>query len=545
MGADDGRLRRDSLRSAMPIDAAEMTLHDYAGVMMRRKWIVIASALITTLVAVAMSALQTPIYSAGAEVLVEPRGQGGLFNENLEYVDYRAIDTEIKVMEGQAVRDRVRSDLGVDGALPGVSGSSIGDTDVIGLTVRDPNAANAAILANAYAEAYIDIRREQSVNELLAASTEVQIAIDDIESQIAALEAGDPSRGPLVTQLANFNTTLDQLRVDAALRTGGAITIRSADTPGSPIEPTPLRTAILALIVGVMIGLGAAFFVDYLDDKVRIAEDLEKLTPRAILAEVPVDPPTGNEPFALSDPNHLSVEAYRGLRTNVQFLALDQTLNVVQITSSLAGEGKTTTATNLAIVLARAGHRVALIDADLRRPRIHEAFDVPTSPGLTDLLLGGLPKDAVNVVDIGNDHRLFVYTAGVVPSNPSEMLSGRRMKKLIAQMGDHYDFVVVDSAPVLPVSDSVALAGFVDAVIVVAHAGRVTTSNVTDTLERLDKVAAPVIGLVLNQVQEARADNYYYYGGYSGVGGAKAEHGAIFDEDESAEDTSETIFSDL
>lgn len=497
----------------MPPDAAEMTLRDYAGVVVRRKWIVIAAALITTVIAVVLSAVQTSIYSTDAEVLIQPRGQDGLFEDRVVNLNDRAIETEIQVIEGQAVRARVTDDLGLAELPDRVSATSVGATDVISVRVRDANAQNAATLATGYAEAYIDTRREQSVAELLAASTEVQTAIDDLQTQIDGLAETDPQRTSLSAQLANFQTTLDQLRVDAALRTGGASVIKDAEVPTSPVEPTPLRTAMLALVVGLLIGLGAAFLVDYLDDKIRGADDLGTITPRPILSEVPVDPPTESRPLAISDPSHVSVEAYRGLRTNVQFLALDQKLDVIQLTSSLPGEGKTTTATNLAVVLARAGLRVALVDADLRRPRVHQVFEIPASPGLTDMLLGAAPRESANSVDIGDGYRVDVYTAGVAPSNPSEMLGGQRMRRVMERMGDYYDIVVVDSAPILPVSDSVALAGFVDGVIVVAQSGRVTTGNVADTLERLDRVSAPVIGLVLNQTKGSRSEAYAY-GGY-------------------------------
>lgn len=510
----------------MQPDVAEMTLRDYAAVVVRRKWIVIAATLIATIIAVVFSALQTPIYSASSEVLIQPRGQDGLFDDAVANLNDRAIQTEIQVLQGQAIRLRVQENLGLDERPASAAVRSIGSTDVIAITVRSANANNASILANAYANAYIEVRREQSVEELLAASAEVQSAIDDINTQIDALAEDDPQRGSLVAQAANFNSTLDQLRVDARLRTGGATIIKEAITPISPVEPTPARTAVLALIVGLLLGLAAAFLIDYLDDKVRDVEDLEALTSRTILAQVPVDPPNGSKPLAITAPDHASVESYRGLRTNLQFLALDAKMNVVQLTSSLAGEGKTTTATNLAVVLARAGHRVALVDADLRRPRVHEVFDIAASPGLTDMLLGTAPKNVVNVVDVGQDHRISVYTAGAVPSNPSEMLSGRRMNRLLTQMGNHYDFVVVDSAPILPVSDSVAVAGFVDAVVVVAHADRVTKGNVTETLERLDRVSAPVIGLVLNQTRGSKVDDYAY-GGYAPTASSTRQPGAI------------------
>ena len=198
----------------------------------------------------------------------------------------------------------------------------------------------------------------------------------------------------------------------------------------------------------------------------------------------------------------------------MQFLRLDRPINVIQVTSSMAGEGKTTTSANLAVVLAQAGHRVALVDADLRRPRLHEVFRIPQSPGFTDLLLGTEARHTVTHIDIDGTNRLSVYPSGAVPSNPSELLSGRRTARLLAEMGDYYDVVIVDSAPVLPVSDSVALAGSVDGVIVVAQAGRVTGDNVVDTLERLSRVSAPVLGLVLNQAAKS-AIGSYAYGGYN------------------------------
>jgi capsular exopolysaccharide synthesis family protein len=494
-----------------------MTLRDYGSVVARRKWVVIFAVLIATVIAVALTALQTPIYSASSDVLVQPRGQDGFFENQSSYVDpERAIETEIQVIEGQEVNQRVQDNLGLPELPPGASASAVGFTDVISISVTDANAANAAALADAYAVAYIEVRREQSVNELLAVSSEVQVAIDDIQSELDTLADDDPRRQALVNQLTNFNTTLDQLRVDTSLRTGGVAIVRSATVPTAPIEPTPARTTVLAAVVGLLIGLGAAFLLDYLDDKVRSENDLEVLVEHPVLAVVPIDPPPDNRPIAISEPGHVAVEAYRGLRTNVQFLGLDQPISVIQITSSMAGEGKTTTSANLAVVLAQAGHRVALVDADLRRPRIHDVFDVPQAPGFTDLLLGAEAKTLVNFVEVEAGSRLSVYTSGAVPSNPSELLSGRRTRQLLAEMGAHYDYVIVDSAPILPVSDSVALAGAVDGVIVVAQAGRVSDVNVAGTVERLSRVSAPVLGLVLNQASKSASVGAYSYGGYAG-----------------------------
>jgi succinoglycan biosynthesis transport protein ExoP len=494
----------------------EMTLRDYSAVVVQRKWVVIAAVLIAVAVAVVSSALQTPIYSADTEILVQPRGQDGLFEDRIVNLNERAIQTEIQVIEGGAVRARVQQDLALEELPVEVDASAVGQTDVVRMAVRSTSAANARTLADAYAEAYISVRLEQSVNELLAASTEVQRAITQLQTQIDVLADDDLSRPGLVAQLSNFSSTLDQLRVDQALRTGGATIIKSAETPESPVEPTPARTAALAFVVGLLIGLGAAFLLDYLDDKIRSEDDLERATQRPVLAVVPIDPPPNNLPIAMTEPDHASVEAYRGLRTNLQFLGLDRPINVVQVTSSLPGEGKTTTAVNLAVVLAQAGHRVALVDADLRRPRIHQVFAVPQSPGFTDLLLGEKPSMVANRIPVDGGTPISLFTSGAVPANPSEMLTGRRIRKLLAEMGGHYDYVIVDSAPVLPVSDSVALAGAVDGLFIVAHARRVTEQQVVQTVERLGRVSAPILGLVLNQAFGARSE-VYGYGGYAAL----------------------------
>ena len=185
-------------------------------------------------------------------------------------------------------------------------------------------------------------------------------------------------------------------------------------------------------------------------------------------------------------------------------------MKVIQITSSLPGEGKTTTATNLAAVLAQAGHRVVLVDADLRRPRAHDVFAVPPVPGLTEALLGEPLEMVVNALD----QQLHVVTAGNVPPNPSEMMSNARVAELLRQLAARYEYVILDAAPILPVSDSVALARWVDGILVVAQANRVSSREATESLARLERVGAPVIGLVLNRAQTPSSEGSGYGYGY-------------------------------
>jgi capsular exopolysaccharide synthesis family protein len=342
-----------------------------------------------------------------------------------------------------------------------------------------------------------------------AAGGELERKIAELEAQIAA--APSDQRATLVAQQGTFRERLDQLQIEAALTTGGASVVKSADLPESPVEPTPARNALVAGVLGLLLGLGAAFWLDYLDDSIKAQEDLESLTAWPVLAVVPVERPPDHRPIALSEPHEPAVEIYRGLRTNVQFLGLDRLMRIIQVTSSLPAEGKTTTAANLAVVLAQAGNRVALVDADLRNPRIHEVFRVPPTPGLTDVLLGDPPDLAINRVD----KDLRVITAGTVPPNPSEMMSHPRIAKFITDLANRYDYVVVDTAPVLPVADALALSRVVHGVLLVAQADRVSKKDVGEALARLERVAAPVIGIVLNRAANAGGSGGTYGYGYN------------------------------
>jgi capsular exopolysaccharide synthesis family protein len=424
------------------------------------------------------------------------------------------------------VRQRVQELLGLDRPVPGVAAAPIADADVIRGTIRNADPVTAKVLADAFAEAYISVRREQSVNELLSASTEVQDKITELQVRIDTLSEGDPIRQSLVNQQATFRQTLDQLQVDAALRTGGASVIRPAFVPGVPIAPDTERNVMVALVAGLFIGLLGALALEHFDKRIRDDEDLARVTDLPVLGAVPIDHPPDGRPIAMTRADDRAVEAYRGLRTNLQFLGLDRPTKVVQVVSSVAGEGKTTTATNLAVVLAQAGRRVALVDADLRRPRIHEVFALSNQSGLTDLLIGRQASDVLKTVIVGPQASMVVVVSGATPPNPSELLSGHRMAALLAELAERYDHVIVDSAPVLPVTDSVALTRSVDAVLIVVQAGRATSTDLAEAVERLERVKAPVIGVVLNRLSASSRSGYGYGYGYGSGRSAVAPGGA-------------------
>jgi non-specific protein-tyrosine kinase len=527
-------------------DATELELRDYLDVIRRRKWLVVGVAALAVAASLAVSLLQTKLYQATAEVLLQPRASEEIFTPDSAQAnrDQNAVQTEIEVMRSRSVEQAVAKELG---RTPNVSISAKGQTSVVQVSATNVKPAEAAREANVFVNGYITARREQQVDDLLAASDQVQAKIADLDGQLAGLDApidaldeqiagatGDrrrelqaqqdrlrsdaaAQRTALQSQRANYSAQLSQLELAGNLtRTGGAQLVSAAAVPASPIRPTPKRNAALALLLGSVLGIGLAFLRDYLDETIKSKEDVERATGgRTMLGLIPVVTgwKDGDAPqvVAMQSPSSPAAEAYRTLRTSVQFLGLDRPLQVVQLTSPVAAEGKTTTLANLAVTMASAGHRVIAVCCDLRRPRLHEFFGLQNTSGFTSVLVGDEAFEQA-LQPVPGRPRLQVLTAGPTPPNPAELLSSPRVKVLFDQLRSSADVVLIDSPPVLPVTDGLIVSGLVDATIVVATTNRTSRKDLHRTLELLDQVQADVVGTVLNGVDPSRT--YGYGSGY-------------------------------
>ncbi len=486
-------------------------LRDYWRVIVRRSWIVIVAIIATVTPAVALSAHQSSIYEADADMLIHVLPGESVFGSGQQNINPdRLVQNEISVLEGDVVYQRLIENLALEHDPPGVNGSGFDDADVITVSVQSGDPETAARLADAYIEAYIDVKRERAVDGMVAASTELQIKITELHTQIEALDAridasstdddsnAEADRRALVDQQALFRQRIDQLQVDAALSAGSAELVRPAAVPSKPIKPTPVRTATLAALVGLLLGLCAAFLIDHLDDSVRSSDDLDRLgTDVPVLATVPNVPSRDNRPVAISAPESPPVEAFRHLRTNLQFLGIERKVRSIQVTSTRPGEGKSTTAANLAVVLAQTGANVVLVDADLRKPDLHRLFAIDGSNGLTNNLAG----DPMELTIQRITDQLWVIVGGPVPPNPSELLSGRRMDAFADELSRRFDYVIIDSAPLLAVSDAGALSRHVDGVLLVVQAQRVSLPQLRESLTTLERVGAPLLGIVLNRAK--------------------------------------------
>ncbi|MCA1706250.1 MAG: polysaccharide biosynthesis tyrosine autokinase, partial [Actinobacteria bacterium] len=478
-------------------------------------------------------------YEGHARVLIET--SPGVFDANGASSAKTAsqVDTEIQVIESAPVKSGVRDKLG---STPPAKASVVGTTSVLDIATESISPTEAAKSANAYADVYVDYRRQRAINTLLAATKQLGDKLADLDKQIAdangraaaaaeaataaAVAAGakpgtapppaTPEQDALQTQRGAFKEKFDQLEIDTAIKSGGAEVVAPATVPKAPVRPTTVRNVLLGLIVGIVVGLGLAFLLDQLDDSLNGKEDVERLVDLPVIAVIPRAPGWRNrtEPLLISQaaPSSPAAEAYRSLRTSIQFFSVDRAMRTLLVTSPTAGEGKTTTISNLAVVLSRAGERVVVVSCDLRRPRLHDFFGIPNTIGFTSVLLGTAPLSSA-LQAAPDETGLSVIPSGPLPPNPSELLSSRRAAETFSVLQANFDTVLLDCPPVLPVTDAAVLSSRVDGTLIVASARSTTSKQLSRAVGLLRQVNSSVVGVVLNNAapEEAAGYEYYYY----------------------------------
>lgn len=510
---------------ASSVDVPEMDIRSHLSVLRRRKRVIAFVMVGLVLSTVVASLVQTPVYEGEARVLLQPSSTESMFDLGSgERPDAdRIVETEIEVAESQPVKDAVEDELG---SAPDVEATAVGSSDIIEITARSPDRVRAAAVAKAYALAYIEFRRLQAVDEIERASDKIEAKVVELETRIQALEAPDPpgqqeasdesvgaSAELLVSQQALFRQRLDELQVEAQLKTGGAQLVTQGVIPTSKVRPNPERSGVVASVVGLVLGIGLAFLIEYLDDSVKTKDDLDRVTGELpVLGLIPIVPGkdgAGSAIAPLTENGSPAAEAYRTLRTALQFLGVERAPRVFQVTSANAGEGKSSTVANLGLVLSRAGQRVIVVDCDLRRASMHKIFGLPNTAGFTSLYLGDATLDSALRPVQGEDH-LRVLTAGPLPPNPSEVLSSKRTAEVLALIREDCDVVVVDCPPVLPVADAAALSAWVDATLLVVASGNTTKKDLRRVIELLRLAEAPVVGTVLNRTEAGDTYGYGY-----------------------------------
>jgi receptor protein-tyrosine kinase len=276
------------------------------------------------------------------------------------------------------------------------------------------------------------------------------------------------------------------------------------------VSPQIVLYIVVAVLIGLLLGIALAVARDLLDRTIRTAENVADLTEAPVLASVAFDPDIRSAPL-LTDLGGFAArtEAFRLLRTNLQFIDLDHKARVLVVTSAVPGEGKTMTGTNLAVALAQTGRSVLIIDADLRRPRVASGLGLDPAIGLTTALVG--KTDISDAIQVHEPSGLHVLASGAKPPNPTEILQARVTQDLIKRLRQSYDTVIIDAPPLLPVADASVLSTLADGVILVIRHGRTTRDQVNEAITRLGQVGGRLYGVVVNMVAKRAIGSYYYY----------------------------------
>ncbi|MGN7200868.1 polysaccharide biosynthesis tyrosine autokinase [Arthrobacter sp. SAFR-044] len=443
-----------------------MDLQNYLS-LLRRNWVFIAAAtLFGVLIGGGTSIIVKPTYTADTQLFVAIQSsgtvqelqQGNTFSQARVQSYVKTVDSPIVL---QPAIDALGLTVTTDQLAQKVKATSDDKTVLITIAVSDESPVQAAAVAQAVSNSLIK-------------------AVDNLERP----KAGGSS--PVSLSI-----------------------IKPAVAPSTPSAPNTRLNLLLGLLVGIAIGVLAAVLRATLDTRIRGEADLRRITSAPLLGAISFDQDAAKKPLLTQAPTQSPrAESFRQLRTNLQFANISDAAKTVLVTSSLPGEGKSTTATNLAIALAQAGQNVCLIDADLRRPMVSDYLGLDRTAGLTTALLG--IADVDDLLQPWGSDNLFVLTSGQIPPNPSELLGSSQMQRLIERFEGIFDAVIIDAPPLLPVTDAAVLSQHVGGVVVVVGAQKLRLQDLEKSISALDLVGSNMLGVVLNRLPAKGPDAYAY-----------------------------------
>lgn len=507
----------------------ELDLHQLIRIARRRWWIVVLLTVVAGGSAYWNVSREIPLYQATASIVVNPgaiTGSSGSYTSL--YDSERIAATYVQLINTQPVRDRVEASFGDERVPGGVSASVIDGTLLIQVSSVSEDPELAADTANAYVVAFQDFIDDQNQARVDQSRAGVDAQIDFLRKEIDAIDAslatatGD-ARTDLQLQRQTYNDMISQLETDAAKAQMQAISastfIEGVDpaTDGFQISPNVSRTTMLGAIVGMMLAVGLIALLEYLDNTVKGHTNIQHLTHAPLLASIPIAQNVdkgSRQIYTLIQPNSGASEAIRLLRANLSFAGVDHDIRSITITSSVEGEGKSTTAANLAVALATSGKAVALVDADLRKPTLHRIFGIQNGRGVSTFIANH-SETIESVAERVALPGLTFISCGPIPPNPSEMLASPRFQQLIELLSSEYDMVIVDSPPVLKASDALMVGSVTDGVLLITQHGRTRIDSVTNSTAQIHHSGTRLIGVVVNRVDKTSSN--YYGGGYYGT----------------------------
>ena len=507
-----------------------MELRAQFAVIRRRGLLIALSVLVAAAVAAVLLTVLPRTYEAEARLLIgnAPGSASPTLDQVLlaQRVSLTYADLATQRATLQRVIDRLGLDVTAEDLAKDVTATAPEDSSIVVLTAQDHDPAQAAAIANAIAEDVInstpDITgRDPELDEFVRASlATTQTDIQEAQLQLGRL-LGKPVRTPaedaLVAQLqsrmASLQSSFATLLGLASNATSNLATLSDpAVAPSDSVPPSPLLTLMLAIIAGVLVGVGLAHLREQFDDAIRNESDVESLSGLRTLASIGtmlVDEDRQKMYWleALLRPRTPVAEAFRTLRTNLEFTAVDDQLRTLLVTSASPGDGKTTVAANLALVFAQSGRRTILVDADFRLPLVHELFNVPAQPGITSAR-PWTPHALFGLLQPTEEPNLRILPAGPIPPNPLELVGSKWMADVLEALRTSGDMVIVDSPPLGLVSDAAVLAARTDATLLVVQPNRTSKAAFRRAVDALRQADAKVVGVAMNRTGKVRDDAY-------------------------------------
>jgi Mrp family chromosome partitioning ATPase/capsular polysaccharide biosynthesis protein len=514
--ADKSSERQESVR-----------LEDYLRIARERAWVIGVVVVVVVLIALYMSLTTTPLFSSSARLVYQRNdldtAVSGYGLYTYDYDKDRTIATlTAAIRSSESMAEAVKQQLGssepASHFLGMVTVSTSEGSDLIGIGAVSTDPEEAAAVANAYADQFILYRQA-------ADRATVATARDVVAKQLDTLTAADKASEYGLMLQEKYET----LRIVEAMQDGGFTLMRRAAVPTSSYTPQTKRNLVLALVVGLVLGVGLAFLLEYLDKRIKDEKTLERISGLPVLAAVPAvggkwrDKTRGHrstEVIGFGDTGTVLLESFRTLRSSLQYFAVDGNLNTILITSGLPQEGKTVTTVNLAISLALSGQRVIILESDLRRPMVHEYLGLDNQTGLSTVLAGKASiARASQLVDMNAfipekertgqgearllslRRNLYCLPSGPLPPNPAELLGSAKMEQILAELKQTADYVLIDTPPVLPVSDALLLAPQVDAVILTARLRSSTRGEMEEVRNLMSRAGVRAIGVVAGGVK--------------------------------------------
>ena len=511
-----------------------MEIKEYLLIIRRRWWLIVLVALFAGVLVFLVSVNSSPVYRSTLRLLIdEPPGSSGSDYTQL-LLEQRLALTYSEIIETRSVLEETISELGLPHNIAQlqrmVSTSVLRDTKIIDVHVEDTDRARVAAIANTIGEVFIrqnhereSLRYAEPIANWEERASDIAMDIEGVEEELESIGVARSAEQSaavslLETQLAELKSrygdaldNINALLAEQARQSSNVVQLEPAQVPDVPVRPRTVRDTALAVVIGALIGLGSIFLLEYLDDTVKDAEQIQDDTRLPTLGNVAVikDIKQPGRLVAHVRPRDPISEGYRTLRTNLTFASVDGGLRSLLVTSATPEDGKSVTIANLAIVFAQAGKQVVLVDTDLRRPVQHQFFGLQNRGGVTETILESRAP-VYKYLQETMIPNLLVLPSGPPPPNPAELLGSQRMGDVYNALLEEADIVLFDTPPVLSVTDAAVLAPRVSGCLMVVKSGRTKREALVQMTNTLEASNAKLYGVVINMVKRGRGSYYYY-----------------------------------